>query len=155
MNTESLFLRPGEIYFGNDVNEITTILGSCVAVTLIHRSKSIIGLCHIQYPTITTSKDNFGYPENAIRFFSESIRNYHTLSVDYDISIFGGGRMFPGIDIENRVGIGEKNGKVVIETLTQYGFKIGASDIGGEKARKLRLSRTTGVVKCEYIKATY
>ena len=41
-----LVLQPGEWFFGQSPNRISTLLGSCVAVTVWHPILRCGGLCH-------------------------------------------------------------------------------------------------------------
>ena len=43
-------IEPGGFYFGDNENEIYTLLGSCVAVTLWHPFLNFAGMCHVILP---------------------------------------------------------------------------------------------------------
>ena len=43
-------LMPGELFFGERVSDLHTLLGSCVAVTWWHAKRRIGGMCHYLLP---------------------------------------------------------------------------------------------------------
>ena len=50
MSKRKIFLKPGELCFGIPGTNISTVLGSCVAITLWHPVLSIGAMCHFVLP---------------------------------------------------------------------------------------------------------
>ena len=46
-----VFLQPGGFYFGGGRTRISTLLGSCISITLWHPARRIGGMCHFMLPT--------------------------------------------------------------------------------------------------------
>jgi chemotaxis protein CheD len=95
-----IFLQPGELYFGDGATRIRTLLGSCVAVTLWHPRLHIGGMCHYLLPgRRRRPPDSLDgrYADEAIELFRREIRTASTRPQDYQIKLFGGGSMFPGL----------------------------------------------------------
>ncbi|MGA2108628.1 MAG: hypothetical protein ABSH25_13400 [Syntrophorhabdales bacterium] len=46
-----VFLKPGEIYVGEEPAEISTILGSCVSVTMFSKRVRVGAICHALLPS--------------------------------------------------------------------------------------------------------
>jgi len=153
MTTSVLFIHPGDVYFGDEVNELSTILGSCVAVTLWHPMRKIVGLCHVQFPTETKSSNDYRYAENAILYFVENISQCNTTPSQFDVEVYGGGNMFSKIFTDRKETVGDKNIIKVLKCLEENGFEIKKTDLGGAEARKLRINRLSGMTKLEYVKA--
>ena len=42
----AVVLRPGDFYFGGGRTRISTLLGSCVSITLWHPQRHVGGMCH-------------------------------------------------------------------------------------------------------------
>jgi chemotaxis protein CheD len=52
-----VFLNPGEFHFGDGKTRISTLLGSCVSITLWHPRKRIGGMCHFMLTERRPSPD--------------------------------------------------------------------------------------------------
>ena len=46
-----VFLQPGDFHFGAGRTRISTLLGSCISITLWHPARLIGGMCHFMLPT--------------------------------------------------------------------------------------------------------
>jgi chemotaxis protein CheD len=46
----TVFLHPGEFYFGGGPTRIATLLGSCVSITVWHPRLLVGGMCHYMLP---------------------------------------------------------------------------------------------------------
>ncbi|MDH5600291.1 MAG: chemotaxis protein CheD [Gammaproteobacteria bacterium] len=145
-------IEPGGFYFGKDEEDIYTLLGSCVAVTMWHPVLHIAGMCHIILPKRNKELDHTRFADGAIKKFIQEIERYNTLPMDYEVGLYGGGDMFPSFSKKSRELIGEKNFKETERLLLLKHFNIKFKDVGGEVARKLTLNRVTGTVSLEYVK---
>lgn len=99
-----IFLNPGEFYFGDQTTRIRTILGSCVAITMWHPTLLIGGMCHYVLPSrIHNPSDPLDgrYADEAMTLFLQEIKRSHTHIDDYQVKIFGGGKMF---DLQSQKG---------------------------------------------------
>ena len=47
----TVFLHPGECYFGGGPTRIATLLGSCVSITVWHPRLLVGGMCHYMLPS--------------------------------------------------------------------------------------------------------
>ncbi len=145
-------IEPGGFYFGDNENEIYTLLGSCVAVTLWHPFLNFAGMCHVILPERGNEASNTRFAGCAVKKFIEEIINIKTAPSEYEVGVYGGGNMFPSIKINNKKLIGMKNFNEIERLLIKEGFVIKYKDVGGEVARKLTLSRLTGNISLEYVK---
>ena len=46
-----VFLQPGDFHFGAGRTRISTLLGSCISITLWHPARLIGGMCHFMLPS--------------------------------------------------------------------------------------------------------
>ena len=104
-DTIEIFLQPGEFYFGTQKTRIRTLLGSCVAITLWHPTRHIGGMCHYLLPRQPQRKPDATpmldgrYAEDAMKMFLAEIMRARTRAAEYQVKLFGGGRMFaPGVN---------------------------------------------------------
>ncbi len=142
-----VLLAPGEFYFGRGSTRLHTLLGSCVAITLWHPVKRVGGMCHYLLPTRGGNRhlSPGHYGDDAIQLFAREISRRGTLPHEYDVKVFGGGNMFESGPV-NTVNVSVSNIEYGLTLLNEYGFRISASDVGGNCHRKIRLDLWSGDV---------
>jgi chemotaxis receptor (MCP) glutamine deamidase CheD len=66
----NLFLKPGEVCISREPAVVTTILGSCIAVTMFNERLKIGGICHALLPKHPPSKrwKEFHYVDSSILY---------------------------------------------------------------------------------------
>jgi chemotaxis protein CheD len=143
-----IFLQPGEMYWGDASTRIRTILGSCIALCMWNPRTREGGMSHIMLPTRTRRTPGQldpRYADEALLMMFDEIHHSSSRQIkDYQIKLFGGGRMFR--DTENREIIGEKNTRAVLTLLETYGLKITAESQGGDCHRKIEFTIWNGEV---------
>ena len=148
-----IFLGPGEFYFGDGKTRIRTVLGSCVAITLWHPTRLIGGMSHYMLPNRTPRRKNGSplsldgrYADEVMEMFMRELRRSRSKPAEYQVKIFGGGRMFEhfGKDRSIHVGIPERNVQVGRELVSRYGFSFSAEDLGGRGHRNVMLDLWSG-----------
>ncbi len=117
------FLFPGEFFASSKPYKITTVLGSCVGVTIFNRRLKIGGLNHYLLPGDVSVKDT---NLNKYGFFSIKNLINNLLRFDPEISnleakIFGGGRVINSMLDFN---IGLKNIAIARKILNDYKIPI-------------------------------
>jgi len=143
-----MFLQPGEFHFTNDPDtRLRTLLGSCVALTMWHPRLRYGAMCHYLLPTraarrSATLDGRFG-DEAYLLFLNEAVR-HHTDPNEYEIKLFGGGDMFPGV--HNKPAIGRHNVKAGLELLKLHGQPVKARHVGGRGHRIVMLNVWDGAV---------
>ncbi|MDH5180550.1 MAG: hypothetical protein OEZ39_06080 [Gammaproteobacteria bacterium] len=141
-----IFLHPGEMYFGKAPAVISTLLGSCVAVTLWHPKKHIGGMCHIVLPESPQGACDMKYGDCAIAEFAKQAVKYSTRSGEYKVHVYGGSDMFPDMKKSSNMNIGGRNIAKVNELLELYKFRVDEVDTGGNNSRKIKLDLSNGSV---------
>lgn len=135
-----IYLQPGEYYFGGGRTRVRTILGSCVAITLWHPTLLIGGMCHYLLPSRedTRRRDRLDgrYGEEALNFLLKETVRHDTELREYQIKLFGGGRMFPA-GKGPAIDIGARNIAKAQNMLKQFGCVVQAEHVGGYGHRSL------------------
>lgn len=141
------FLLPGEWWFGSDV-VVSTLLGSCVAVTLWHPRRLVGGMCHYLLPCRQRAFDqplDGRYGDEAIERLEQSMKRVATLPHEYAVHLIGGANMFP--DQPNAtIDIGARNAVHGRELLQRRGFAEPVVDVGGTRHRRVEFEIATGRV---------
>ena len=148
-----VFLQPGDFYFGQEKTRIRTLLGSCVAITLWHPRLHIGGMCHYMLPR--RPRKNVGepealdgrYAEDAMKMFLGEILRSRTRAAEYQVKLFGGGRMFAtSVKPGRHASISETNVDFGRAAIAQCGFRCEAEDLGGDGHRNVILDLWSGDV---------
>lgn len=148
-----IFLQPGDFYFGEEKTRIRTLLGSCVAITLWHPRLHIGGMCHYMLPRRPQRKLDVPhvldgrYAEDALKMFLAEIVRARTRAAEYQVKLFGGGRMFaPTARDAHHPSISETNVEFGRAAIVQCGFSHVAEDLGGDSHRNVILDLWSGDV---------
>lgn len=150
----NVYLKPGEVIISKNPILVSTILGSCIAVTIFSPSKKIGAICHAMYPCNPTDDVNVQYVNSAIRYVYKKMLKYAG-KTDLIVKIFGGAKVLAGGEyVEDRMTIGEQNISQAQKTLAELGLAIASSDMGGGRGRKLLFSIKTGDVYLRRLKNT-
>lgn len=146
-----IFLQPGELYFGEQKTRIRTLLGSCVAVTVWHARRRIGGMCHYMLPCRPKKGADHvldgRYADEAMQIFLREMRRARTPPWEFQVKLFGGGRMFEhGNRPRRHVDISERNVDYGRQIISRLGFDISAEDLGGVGHRNVILDLWSGDV---------
>jgi len=168
---KDFFLYPGDYCFGSNNYRIRTLLGSCVALILLHPEKKLGGMAHIMLPERKKyhSSDNDlpgKYADDSFRLFEASARTFKTDLSEYKAKLFGGANMFTNFktkeyqilseneknvysDLDDKIQIGKKNIDFIKQMLVSYNIQIMSEDLGGINHRKVYFTVWDGEVWME------
>lgn len=141
-----VYIHAGQLYVADEPTEITTILGSCVAVCLWDPYKRAGGMNHYLLP-IPFSTPDISF--NAMKFGESSIRKLIEVVIDLGCrksaltaKVFGGASVARAMVGQ---GPGGQNVEVAIRCLEAEGIPVMAEDGGGTNGRKVIFHTDTGV----------
>lgn len=144
-----IYLNPAEIVMAEDPVTVTTVLGSCVAVTLYSPRTRLGAICHGVLPYGLES-DPGKYVNQAVRHMLNFFREKQIESEELVAKVFGGADMFPRLrNIRSDNTIGTQNINAALSELKQAGITPFVVEVSGEQGRKLVFFSDTGDV---YIK---
>jgi len=130
------FLQPGHLAVSAEPMQITTILGSCVAVCLFDPQRRIGGMNHFMLPLFGgggASSPRFG--NVAMTELLESVRAAGGRLPFMQARVFGGACMFS--QMESATHLGQKNSDLAIEFLSRHHIDVIQRETGGNRGRKL------------------
>ncbi len=132
----SRFLQPGHLVIATEPMQVTTILGSCVAVCLFDTTKRIGGINHFMLPLgagRTTSSPRFG--DVAMKELLSGVRNAGARLPFIQARVFGGASMFH--EFKSGASLGQKNVELALDFLAHAGIDVIEIDTGGNRGRKV------------------
>ena len=143
------FIHVGEIHIGARATEISTILGSCVAVCLYDNIHRIGAMNHYLVPLWNENGlQSPKYGNISSPRLIESMINVGCDIHSMEAKVFGGANV---IDVTSEeLMIGRKNILIAKEILREYGIPITAQDLGGDKGRRIMMRSDTGKIFLKY-----
>lgn len=147
-NARTVVLGAGDFHFGDAATRISTLLGSCVSITLWHPRQHIGGMCHYmlterQRPSATAPDGR--YAAEAFEMFLAHVAKAGTRPQEYQAKLFGGACMFNEA-ARGPMDIGARNVDYGLELLARHGIALISRHIGGSGRRKLHFDLWSGDV---------
>lgn len=145
---QEVFLNPGDFHFGAGDTRISTLLGSCVSITLWHPRRRIGGMCHYmlderQRPVDVPLDGRYG--REAFELFLQHVAAAGTRPAEYQAKLFGGANMLSDLP-GGKIDIGPRNIALARELLTAHNITLLAEHVGGSGRRKLHFDLWSGDV---------
>lgn len=145
-----IFIYPGSLEISKKPIQLTTILGSCVAVCLWDNKLKFGGMNHFMLPLwngegLASPK----YGNIAIdKLIHKMIWNGSSIE-NIEAKIFGGGNV---IDSANNIyKIGDRNIEVAISKLKEFNIEIIGSSTGGKLGRKILMDTSNFKILHKFI----
>ena len=133
---------------------VTTILGSCLAVTMFNKRLKLGAICHGILPESMKNdlkgleyKEKFKYVDFAILKMLEVLRKYNIENNEIIVKVFGGSDMFSVeyYNVQNK-SVGKQNVAVALRLLKEENLKVSASDVAGSSGRIIIFYTDTGEI---------
>lgn len=145
-HTHNIYLKPGEVFISRSPVLVSTVLGSCVAVTMFSVSRGFGAICHAMLPENTGRDNDLRYVDTALRHIYDKIVAYGVGS-DLVVKLFGGARVLNvGDNKSTKLTIGDQNVVQAEAVLASLGLAVSARDTGGLRGRKLFFCTRSGDV---------
>lgn len=142
-----VFLHPGQYFVGDARHRVSTLLGSCVAVTLWHAGERIGAMSHFLLPE---RRERGGkrldprYGRDALELMLLDLKRKGVEPDGCQAKLFGGGDMFPGQ--MSSAAIGRSNGEIARRLVHERGIRIASESLFGVGHRRIVFDIATGEV---------
>lgn len=134
---------------------VSTLLGSCVAVTMFSQRLGAGAICHGLLPSCKGVKpcvcDNYclegkRYVDCSIIRMLGWFRENGVAQEEIDVKVFGGSEMLSATASTTRASVGQQNIAIAFQVIEKENLRVSASDVGGLRGRKIIFSAHTGEV---------
>lgn len=144
----SIYLKPGDLYFGQAPAKVCTLLGSCVALTLYSPECRAGAICHALLPCAEQGRrSEFHYVDTSIRWMVERFAQEGVGPLRLTAKLFGGSDLIGGSTGRRRIPcVGRRNVDAALAVLEEVGLMLTALDVGGCCGRKVVFFTHTGDV---------
>ncbi len=141
--TIRVYLAPGLLYVSAEAVQVTTILGSCVAVCLWDAQERVGGINHFLLPEGVPPSTRFG--ANAVPMLIERVLELGARRSRLKAKVFGGACVLEAFRASSEP-LGARNVEVARERLRAEEIPVVGEDVGGDLGRKLVFDVQTGSV---------
>lgn len=158
--TKTRYLKPGEIHLALDPSLITTVLGSCLSITMHHRTTRMSVICHAVMPSIVQGRDRkkgaaFQYVDSSLQWMIDQYTGKEIRLSDIEVKMFGGAAMFQDTrSLGKDMNIGKRNVDAALAFFKKRRIPLKAWNVGGNRGRKLIFNTLTGEVLVKFITRT-
>ena len=149
MEAERAFLLPGEYLISKKPHEVTTLLGSCVAVCLYSNKAKFGGMNHYMLPTTSSGQKSAKYGDYAIQTMVNFLDRGAGGLRGAEAMLFGGANVVGAI--RSASNIGENNVALARKMLAEYGIPIVKEEVGGNTGLKIKYQTWDNQVQWRHI----
>ena len=154
-----IFLYPGEMFACFEPSLVTTVLGSCVAVTMHNQRLKLGAICHAQLAAPGAHEETGKNHPQPFKFVSLAIpamiEIFHSHGIpleSIEVKLFGGANVLNLGEKPCAVNdIGANNIHRAQKVLQESRLPISRSHVGGVRGRKLIFNTLTGEVLLKQI----
>lgn len=153
---DKVYLKPGELYIGEEPTQVITVLGSCVSVTLFSRRLRIGAICHGTLPhcrkrsgCVALCEEAFKFVDCSVHYMLAKFKSYGIADSEIEVKLFGGADT---LSSKKENTIGSMNVKMALEIIRQVNLRIIAADVGDSFGRKIIFLTHTGDVYLKRLK---
>ncbi len=156
-----VFLKMGEVHISAEPTVITTVLGSCISVTMFNRRLAIGGMCHGFLPYCRDNENCAKNSRNCFRFVDcsvgrmvEQFRMRGVMPREIEVKMFGGASIFERIPGASSLSVGDQNVESAKRAIAEAGLNLVSFDVGGLLGRRILFYTHTGRVLLKELKST-
>lgn len=137
---QRVHIKPTELHVTDVPTQITTSVGSCLAVTLFVPRLGLAGMTHavLPSPTRPAGPEEVGkYVTTSVTFILEMMRAIGATNDEIEIKAFGGGNILGMPGNSGIPGVGETNITAFQRLVRREGLRVVASEVGGTCGRRV------------------
>lgn len=155
-----VYLKPAELFVSQKPAVVTTILGSCVSLTLFHQRMGRAAICHALLPDCknkpdckSCSAEKYKYVSCVIPEMIENVGRHFADAGEIEFKLFGGADIITHpIKKSVNQSVGSQNIKSALKMIQGQGLHLKISDVGGFTGRKIYFNTHTGQVLLKRLK---
>ena len=145
---QTAFLNVAQGILVNKPTLAHTVLGSCVSVTFFAPRQGLSAIFHALLPRAADYRLHspgdtpYKFVDTAIVTLVHRLEHRGVRLGDIECKVFGGASALFAEDMS----VGRRNVETAFATLADLGLRVAASNVGGERGRKIVFSSSTGEI---------
>lgn len=152
----TLYLHPGEISICEVPTRVVTVLGSCVSVTMVDRTRGVGAICHGALPQCRSKEpcrslcvEAFKFTDCALHYMLAYFKDQGIPNSELEVKLFGGADTLAS---KRSNSIGTQNIKTALQIIRKEKLRVIAADVGDSFGRKIIFYSDTGEVLLKRLK---
>ena len=149
-----VYLKPGQMCVTTSPTRITTVLGSCISVTLYHRKTKAAAICHAILPHCKLNpfcpdqcSDMYKYVSCVIPTMIKMLALMGIHASELELKLFGGAAVIGKTGFKSKCKpVGQMNVEAALQTIAAQQLKLKLVDVGGSSGKKIWFDTKTGEV---------
>lgn len=142
-----LYITQGQHAVGHDAElVVSTILGSCISICLWDPVAGVGGMNHLLLPSMKQDNGSMSVGAVDMDLLINKMMPLGAVRPRLRAKVYGGSSMLKG-----RTDIGARNATFGREYLKNEGIPCDTTDLGGDKARRIRFWPATGEVEMRLV----
>jgi chemotaxis protein CheD len=148
-----VYVQPGESHLVAEPVILRTVLGSCVGVTFWVPRLGIAALCHPMLPSLPARRSermdlaaSRRYVDFTIQDLARQFDAFGARRGEIQVKLFGGGDVLLVSNETSRPTVGRLNYETALRVLSDEGFAVAASSLGGTSGLNIQFHTGTGEV---------
>lgn len=147
----TMFLGPGGYFFGQTEQQVSTLLGSCVALVAWHAAEQLLLVSHVVLPLAPEpDSQDLRYGDAMLSCWLHQLQSRRLQPSQFQLALFGGSTRFFAQQ-EHRLSVGARNIHTVKEMLRDRGLNLHLEQTGGNQYRKLLVDGRSGRYLCQLL----
>ncbi|MHC1697969.1 MAG: chemotaxis protein CheD [Geobacteraceae bacterium] len=143
----TIYLKPGEQYFAIKPAIISTVLGSCVSITMHSPEHGKSGICHAVLPEEVIPGEPFRYVDSSIAAMLRQFDRHGIRKNVLEVKLFGGADILAPSEYGLReMTVGKQNILRAKQIINREQLNLLTYDIGGTRGRKIIFHTHSGVI---------
>lgn len=142
-------LHAGQVVATKTPTLVSTVLGSCVSVTLYCPKLKGGAICHAQFPRLPKGKavkNPLLYADAAVEDLINRMKSLGAKVSDFQVKIFGASSVMSSAGGSRPTGVGRNNSEAALETLTKSGLKPEKSLLHTDRGMRIYFYTDSGAV---------
>jgi len=145
--TPRIYLKPGKFHFAVTPTIVSTVLGSCISVTMHNPEYTMGAICHAVLPDELIPGEPYRYVDSSIAAMVRLFDRYRINRRDIQVKLFGGADILPqGENGYRHMTVGQQSILRANQIIEREQLRIIASDVGGTRGRKLFFHTHSGEI---------
>ncbi|MDH4163991.1 MAG: chemotaxis protein CheD [Nitrospirota bacterium] len=159
----TIYLKMGEMAFADQPSTITTVLGSCVAVTLFDSRQGHSAMCHGVMPFCASAgvcasecpRQGY-YVECSVLAMVNRFRSSGLRTEDIEARVFGGAQLFTTPSrLRSLLAVGPQNIEAARRALKRIGIAVNSMIVGGRTGCRVNFNTMSGAVSVQRLDSVF
>jgi chemotaxis protein CheD len=150
----TIYLKPGEQYFAVSPAIVSTVLGSCVSITMHSPEHGKSAICHAVLPEEISPGEPFRYVDSSIAAMLRLFDRHGIRKNALEVKLFGGADILAsGKNGFREMTVGKQNFLRAKQIINREQLNLLAYDVGGTRGRKIFFHTQSGVIYLKRLRA--